>query len=58
MEKLQNKLEEILPDIGQDLLVAVVEHLKNEIGVNSPEEFSYIGLQEADLPLLKQSNPI
>ncbi|KAK4294679.1 hypothetical protein Pmani_032719 [Petrolisthes manimaculis] len=51
MESLQKSLEEVLPDLGQDLLIVVVEHLKNEIGVNSPEDFKYI--QESDLPMLK-----
>lgn len=51
MEELQKTLEEILPDLGQDLLIVVAEHLKDEIGVNSPEDFKYI--QESDLPMLK-----
>ncbi|KAK4320807.1 hypothetical protein Pmani_008346 [Petrolisthes manimaculis] len=40
-----------MEELGQDLLIVVVEHLKNEIGVNSPEDFKYI--QESDLPMLK-----
>lgn len=51
MEELQKRVEEILPDLGQDLILVVVEHLKDEIGVSSPEDFKYI--QESDLPMLK-----
>ncbi|KAK4310197.1 hypothetical protein Pmani_018229 [Petrolisthes manimaculis] len=51
MESLQKSLEEVLADLRQDLLIVVVEHLKNEIGVNSPQHFKYI--QESDLPMLK-----
>ncbi|KAK3880411.1 hypothetical protein Pcinc_015094 [Petrolisthes cinctipes] len=31
MEEQQKTLEEVLPDLGQDLLIVVVEHLKDEI---------------------------
>lgn len=51
MEDMQNTLEVVLPDLGQDLLMVVIQHLKDEIGVNSPEDFKYI--QESDLPMLK-----